>query len=200
MRCYRLLWLIVIFVLPAACRPYADNQVVGAQGAQLPTATQNVPTTSTAVSTVSTAVPHDPPDTCPITRPQQPPFTAPPPNSPNAPWSGEFWYGSEALWTAVPTNGVWSGLPHNPEGYTQKVFWWRKGYSWRGEPQPALTVTGRRLDASAPPLNVSSATNAFAEDIQSAMLVGVDFPTLGCWEIKGRYAGTELAFVVWVAP
>jgi hypothetical protein len=95
---------------------------------------------------------------------------------------------------------VWSGLPHNPEGYTQKVFWWRKGYSWTAEPEPHLIVTGRRLDESASPLNVSRATNAFAEDIQSAMLVGVDFPTLGCWEITGQYAGMELSFVVWVAP
>jgi hypothetical protein len=91
-------------------------------------------------------------------------------------------------------------LPHNPEGYTQKVFWWREGYFWRDEPEPELYVTGRRLDASAPPLKVSRATNAFASDIGSAMLVGVDFPTLGCWEIIGSYGGHQLSFVVWVAP
>jgi len=64
----------------------------------------------------------------------------------------------------------------------------------------SIAVTGRRLDAPAPPLNVSRATNAYAEDIQSAMLVRVDFPTPGCWEITGRYAGSELSFVVFVAP
>jgi hypothetical protein len=32
------------------------------------------------------------------------------------------------------------------------------------------------------------------------MLVGVDIPTLGCWEITGQYNGTELSFVVWIAP
>jgi hypothetical protein len=31
-------------------------------------------------------------------------------------------------------------------------------------------------------------------------MVGVDFPTLGCWEITGRYAEAELSFVVWVGP
>jgi hypothetical protein len=56
------------------------------------------------------------------------------------------------------------------------------------------------LDASAPPLHASKATNAFAHDIQSAMLVGVDVPTAGCWEITGRYGGHELSFTVWVAP
>jgi hypothetical protein len=95
---------------------------------------------------------------------------------------------------------VWAELPHNPEGYTQKVFWWREGYSWTEEPEPELSVIGQRLDDPAPPLNVSRATNAFAADIQSAMLVGVDFPTPGCWEISGRYAEAELSFVVWVEP
>jgi hypothetical protein len=140
------------------------------------------------------------PETCPITRTPDVPFTPPAPYSRDAPGGAAFWYGTDALWTTVPKTGVWSQLPHNSAGYTQKVLWWRKGYSWTAEPQPQLIVTGRQLDASAPPLNVSRATNAFAEDIQSAMLVGVDFPTLGCWEITGQYAGTELSFVVWVAP
>ena len=139
------------------------------------------------------------PNSCHVTQPPNLPFIPPSPYSPNALWN-DFWYGTDSLWTAVPRNGVWSALPHNPEGYTQKVFWWRKGYSWKEEPEPPLSVTGRRLDAPAPSLNVSRATNAFAEDIGSAMLVGVDFPTLGCWEITGRYTGTELSFVVWVAP
>src|SRR5258708_37218363 len=142
----------------------------------------------------------NPPGNCPVTQPHQPMFAAPPPNQATAPWANEFWYGTESLWTALPRSGAWNGLPHNPEGYTQKVFWWRKGYSWTEEPKPALTVTGQRIDMPAPPLNVSTATNAFAEDIQSAMLVGVDFPTLGCWKITGRYADAELSFVVWVAP
>jgi hypothetical protein len=136
---------------------------------------------------------------CPVTKAPAVPFVPPAPYPPQPP--GEFfWYGAESLWTALPLDGVWSGLPHNRDGYTQKVLWWREGYSWTAEPEPALTVTGRRLDAPAPPLNVSPATNAYAEDIQSAMLVGVDIPTIGCWEITGRYAGAELRFVVWVAP
>ncbi|MEO8395339.1 MAG: hypothetical protein ABI700_20255 [Chloroflexota bacterium] len=140
------------------------------------------------------------PANCLITLAPNTPFIAPAPNSPFAPRAGDSWIGSASLWTVLPDSGIWSGLPLNPEGYSQKVMWWRQGYSWTDEPKPALTVTGRRLDESAPPLNVSNATNAFAEDIQSAMLVGVDFPTLGCWEITGHYADSELSFVVWVAP
>jgi hypothetical protein len=36
------------------------------------------------------------------------------------------------------------------------------------------------------------------EDWKSFMVVGVNLPTLGCWEIKGRYENAELTFVVWV--
>jgi hypothetical protein len=115
-------------------------------------------------------------------------------------FEGEFWYGSSSLWTAVRQNGVWEALPHNPEGYTQKVFWWRDGYIGGHEPEPMVIVTGERLDAPAPPLHASEATNASASDIGSAMLVGVDLPTLGCWKITGQYKKTELSFVVWVAP
>jgi hypothetical protein len=31
------------------------------------------------------------------------------------------------------------------------------------------------------------------------MVVGINLPTLGCWEITGHYEGDELTFVVWVA-
>jgi hypothetical protein len=80
------------------------------------------------------------------------------------------------------------------------VFWWRDGYVWTDEPEPDLTVTGERLDAKAPPLRASKATNAYAGDIGSAMLVGVNFPTAGCWKVTGKYKDAELSFVVWVAP
>ena len=140
-----------------------------------------------------------PPSNCPVTVPQDPPFVPPAPYD-KLGFDGEFWYGSNSLWTAVRQNGVWEALPHNPEGYTQKVFWWREGYSAGQEPEPELAVTAERLDAQAPIIKGSKATNASASDIGSAMLVGVDLPTLGCWKITGKYGGTELSFVVWVAP
>ncbi len=119
-----------------------------------------------------------------MTRPPDPPFVPPSPYPRESPFADHLWYGTESLWTVVPTNGVWAGLPYHSGKYIEKVFWWSEGYDWRKEPQPELTVTDRRLDAPAPPLEVSEATNAFNPgDIQSAMLVGVGFPTLGCWEI-----------------
>jgi len=207
MHSWRLCLLIIILGLTvAACSPASNNQPLDAQAAQLPVAAQNTtaaPTLSaqsnSIASTNALTASQASADTCSVTPPPDPSFTPPPPY-PQAPFAGEFWYGADSLWTSLPENGVWSGLPHNPEGYTQKVFWWRKGYSWQDRSESQLSVTGRRLDAPAPPLNVSRATNAFAQDIGSAMLVGVDFPTLGCWEISGRYAGAELSFVIRIAP
>src|SRR5262249_44679118 len=147
----------------------------------------------------SGTVPNHAPSTCQVTLRQDPPLMPPPPYPLYALSAKHFWYGTDSLWTLVPKNGTWSALVHNAQGYRQKIFWWRKDYFWQYEPEPQLSGAGRRLDGPAPPLHVSKATNAFAEDIQSAMLVGVDFPMLGCWEITGSYAGTELRFVVWVA-
>ncbi len=200
LRWSRFVLIYILVLLLTSCCPYMQTVQWSVAGQNPdPTNTPEVSAVSSPFApTDSVILPHNPPDTCPVTRPPKTLFTPPPPYSRNAP-SG-FWYGTDSLWTAIPWDAVWSSLPHNPAGFTQKVFWWRKGYSWKNEPQPQLVVTGRRLDAPAPPLKVSRATNAFAEDIQSAMLVGVDFPTLGCWQITGRYAGTELSFVVWIAP
>ena len=179
MQRWQIFWLIIILAsMFTACSP-ANSQAIA--------------------STETSILPNDL-GTCPVTQPSEPRFTPPPPYPQNAPFPNRFWHGTDSLWTLLPKDGVWAALPHNPEGYTQKVFWWRKGYSWAEEPEPQLTVTGRRLDVPTPPLIVSQATNAFAEDIQSATLVGVDFPTLGCWEISGRYGDSELSFVVFVAP
>ena len=143
---------------------------------------------------------NDPPADCPVTASGEPSFEAPAPYAPAAPWPNIFWFGSESLWTALQANGVWEGLPHNPEGYTQKIMWWSSLYSLSDEPEPALVVTGQRLDAAAPPLKFYGATNASAADIGEAMLTGVDFPTAGCWMVTGQYKKTGLSFTVWITP
>ncbi len=99
----------------------------------------------------------------------------------------------------LQSDGTWAQLPHHEAGYTQKLVWWRQGYDWRTEPEPDLTVTGRRLDVAAPTLVVSDATNGYHPDVGSFMLVGIDLPTLGCWEITGQVEDQALSFVVWVA-
>ena len=174
-RDWRWLTLVVVLLL-ASCGRAADP---GAMSATAPTVAAD-------------------PQGCPITRPPNPPFVPPAPPGP-APGSarlGEFWYGTPPLWTSLLPDGTWRALPYHDGAYTQKVFWWSQGYDWKSP----LTVTGRRIDGSAAPLRASTATNAFAEDIGSSILVGVEIPTAGCWEIAGHLKGLTLVFVVRVTP
>lgn len=153
--------------------------------------------TEVAAAATASAIP---PADCPVTIAGNSSFEAPAPHSPSAPWNGIFWFGSKRLWAALDGNGVWEALPKIPDGYTQKIMWWSVLYSLPDELEPALIVSGRRLDGNAPALRFYGATNAMADDIGEAMLTGVEFPTLGCWEVRGEYKKTALIFVVWIAP
>src|SRR5690606_24984425 len=106
-------------------------------------------------------------------------FQAPEPLEPVTPWEGLFWYGSEHLWTVLHDDGVWTGLSKHEHGYTQKIMRWSTLYDLPNELEPDLVVIAKRLDDDAPPLGFYGATNAMADDIEEAMLTGVDFPTLG---------------------
>jgi len=47
----------------------------------------------------------------------------------------------------------------------------------------------------------SRATNAHSRDFGGwAMLVMMEFPAAGCWEVTGKYQGNQLSFVVDVGP
>ena len=147
-------------------------------------------------------MPSDAPKTCPISKPPVRPFVPPSPylakTSP-----GHFWFGTVKLWTSLPADGIWRGLPHyrSDPTFRQKLFFWREGYNWRTESPPHLIVTGRRLDASAPPLAFACANAGWGDDKEHPFMVtGVNFPTLGCWEVTGDYDGDKLTFVVWLAP
>ena len=108
--------------------------------------------------------------------------------------SSDSWYGSESLAVVLPDNGVWGGMgaAHN---YRNKLFWW--SYGFRPGSESSLVVRGRRLDRESPPADISRATNAHSPSLGGwAMLVGVEFPSSGCWEITGEYLGQTLSFVV----
>ena len=135
---------------------------------------------------------------CPVTQPPQERFIPPEPYH-EYPYPGHFYYGTDALWTSIPNNQTWRGLPYDPEtGFGQKVFFQRDGYNWQEEPEPALTVSGRRLDAEAPSAIISGATNGYNPDTKSFMLVGAEFPTGGCWELTAQYGQDTLSFVIWI--
>jgi hypothetical protein len=138
------------------------------------------------------------PDSCPVTKPSQPPFQPPAPYP-----SDGLLIGSPQLWTSIPPNGVWNGLGHysaDDSRFRQKLLWWSEGYHWRTENPPHLVITGTRLDGLAPPLETDGQSNAgWTNDGDHPFIVaGIFIPTSGCWKITGQYNGAELSYVVWV--
>ncbi len=65
----------------------------------------------------------------------------------------------------------------------------------RDEPVPALTVVGTRLDGPGT-FTAGPATNAARDDFGEAMLVGVEIPSPGCWQITASYGDAILSYVV----
>ena len=134
--------------------------------------------------------------TCDVTRPT--PFAAPSPYlvSPPAVYES-VWFGSRALWTMLDPDGeTWaqSALPRGPGGLSQKTFWWSADRIPQDDLVPAITVTGTRLDGPGT-FEFGPGTNASA-DFGPAMLVGVEFPTPGCWQLTARYRDAVLSYVV----
>ncbi len=147
------------------------------------------------------------PSSCPVTKPANR-FIPPAPYSAK-PSLGHFWFGSDKLWTALPLTGTWSGLPHYTPAdptYRQKLPFWRQGFDPHNQPRPNLTVTGRRIDGPAQPLQTDGKGNGSWTKDDQFMMMGINFPTFGCWEIKSHYETNEpnesdqLTFVIWVAP
>jgi hypothetical protein len=137
------------------------------------------------------------PASCPTTRPPDPAFVppAPYPATPPSVEGDKVWYGTNQLWTWLDVDGTWE-MAHDEHGLFDKSFWWRQGYDWQTETTPRLRVTGRRLDVPAPTVTSSNATNGFEESMGAFMLVGLEFPTGGCWELTGHYHSQSLRFVV----
>lgn len=188
--------ILLLFSLLAGCTPNAS--VKSPEDYRMPT---DVPSAAELTATVETEIDQrTPPADCAVTTAENVSFRAPEPHAPVAPWEGRFWYGTEGLWTTLPTDGVWSKLPKTPDGFNQKIVWWSELYSLKDEQEPALIVSGQRLDAKSEPLRFYGATNMIEEEAGEAMLTGVEFPTLGCWEVRAEYKNSDLTFVVWVAP
>lgn len=131
--------------------------------------------------TKSSAVPQAS-ETCLVT----PPSDERPPIEHVASWSRGEWYHS-------PDRKIWiayDNIAGHAAGGPGKVLW--------GKPEGAeLTVTGRRLDGEAPPLDVD--VSPYYKD-QYLNPSGIGFPTAGCWEIEARADSSVLRIVVEVYP
>lgn len=138
-----------------------------------PTAGEGPAATSIAASPGTVGEPYA------VTRPD-PPFAAPPPYPSSPPDENKAWFGTPQLWTMLEADGeVWD-VP-----WAQKTFWWSSAWAgMREEQEPGITVTATRLDG---PGTVTSddATNAADDSLGGeAMLVGIELPTAGCWQLR----------------
>lgn len=169
-------------------------------GASEPTSgTSGAPAPAVATSAPASSPPGLPtaPKDCPVTRPD-PAFLAPEPFPQEPPPAyAAAWFGTDALWTMLNVDGeVWADLPPGAEGLGQKTFWWSTKFV---EPDPAIAVSGERLDAAGSFRTTGLGTNASA-DFGRAMLIGIQIPEPGCWRLTGDYRGASLSYVVWAGP
>jgi hypothetical protein len=142
----------------------------------------------------------DPSAACPVTKPD-PAFVPPPRFRATPSPARQAWYGSAELFTALDKDGErWHALPRSSDGSLgQKTFWWSESFSVATEQQPAILVEGRRLDRVGPTFHAGDPGTNASFDGMSSMLVGVEVPTSGCWELTALYRGAQLGYVVWVA-
>lgn len=149
-----------------------------------------------------------PPSSCQVTLPSAGSFVppSPAPAGPAAQFglaADRFWFGTEKLWTVLPTNGTWRGsVPSKPGdfSYSDKLPWFRLHPAFSEKDGP-LTITGKRLDGPAPSFTETFESNAFSRDDDNAMIMGgINIPVFGCWQVTGHYQDQELSFTVWVTP
>ena len=100
-------------------------------------------------------------------------------------------YGNGSLWVgALWPHGVVIVTPDDVEldgRLGMKFGWYRLTSGF-------LTITGRRLDAPAPP----ASGRASGYGLTGFNASGVIFPTEGCWQVTGRVGRVTLTFVTFV--
>ncbi|MBK8901314.1 MAG: hypothetical protein IPM53_09030 [Anaerolineaceae bacterium] len=184
--------ILLVGLATAGCTSGGETETAVAQ-----TDTTVIMPTPTAFPSPNPEMPR--PDSCPITRPPETRFIPPAPY-PEWPPGADFWYGTNALWTDLRSDGIWYGLPKSDDGYGNKIALWHEGYSQAEEPRPAITLSARQLDGDAVVEPSVYGTNAYHPDYGQFMMTGIELPTLGCWEITAEYQEAALSFVVWVTP
>jgi hypothetical protein len=100
-------------------------------------------------------------------------------------------YGNGKLRVTLAMNGVIvvSRDFVRPDG----SIWWK--FPWWRRVHGSLTITGRRLDAPAPPLKPYLPSGYGDFGFQASR---VTFPSEGCWQITGTIGHASLSFVTLV--
>ena len=159
----------------------AISCVLTACGGHRPHAVGSAGNSAQGLATVSRS-------SCPVTvpHPWQPPRGVSPSalfGAGSAAGNGKLWVGG--LWP----EGVIAAGPAfvNQGSVSMKFGWWR---NVRGH----LHITGRRLDAPAPPVRADIPDYG----VTGFQASGVTFPTEGCWQVTGMAGPTRLTFVTLV--
>jgi hypothetical protein len=108
-----------------------------------------------------------------------------PENTEGGPPGPESWY----MWYTNADRSIWMLAQQDwvpKERF--KVGWFRPA-------RTKLQVSGRRLDAPAPPLFVETSPSGeeYRHKFQPSIMI---FPTAGCWEIVAKAAQSEARFVI----
>jgi hypothetical protein len=123
---------------------------------------------------------------CPVTRPNG---EKPPKEPPGLPW-----HGNGLLWTRLSRDGIHAVAPARvqADGSIRDELLWTTSLPGR-----VLTVSGRRLDARAPPLRVlTTRRRSSSSGTTRLWATAVAFPAPGCWRITARIADIRLTYVV----
>ncbi len=97
-----------------------------------------------------------------------------------------FNHGNGDVWTSLPTDGTLRIFPRAAridDTAHVKFPWWRR---------VPFTISGRRLDAPAPPLRANMGDGYGLPGFQPSEL---SFPSEGCWEISAKTDTATLTFV-----
>lgn len=136
------------------------------------------------------------PNTCPVTRSTpETRLTPTPPQQAGKASDSMFWFGSDALFVSLYSDGRWRGIP-SPTGTRNKSFWYRKD-QWLKEDPYQLKVTAKRIDSDGPMISFPRVTNAIMGE-EIAMLLMLELPERGCWQVTGNYKSDYLSWVTWV--
>jgi len=115
------------------------------------------------------------------------PPVATPPTAGNVPQTSAYGNGKLFVW-ALDVHGTIVAPPDmvNRDG---SIGW---KFPWMRMVPGSLTITGRRLDAPAPPLKSYVPFGYGHTGFQAS---GVTFPSEGCWQITGKVDHTSVTFV-----
>jgi len=104
---------------------------------------------------------------------------------------GGQWYGKRDIWTLLWPDGTVTFGPGRAGTVEADGSMNIKSPWWKGRATGHLSITGRRLDAPAPPLR-ASIPDGYGPQFQATALI---FPTEGCWEVTGKAGEASLMFI-----